>query len=437
MRRQCSNSILILAVLALLIVPWSALADTTVTMLDVGQGDAIWIHDDAGYDMLIDAGDDAHGEVVNQYLADSGVEDLDVVLFTHSHEDHIGGLADVLSYLPVGQMYYNGLDYDSVTFNELMDLIITFGIPLQSVHRGDTFSAGECTATVLHPDRVYANTNDDSIVIRLSCGNVNFLLAGDAEWDSEYAMLQSGMALDAEVLKVAHHGSVSSTHTEFLDAVQPMVAVISVGADNDYGHPSSVVLNRLAARGVYTYRTDQNGTIAIRTDGTTYWVDATYALQLPMVYLPFVGQRAAQSPLPTQPVSPTATRTATVTRTDSPTPTATWTPSATVTPTATRTSTSAPSATPTETRPAAPPPTATATRTQTPHPSATRTNTPSPTQTQVPAAPCQCTGDLYNCSDFDYHWQAQQCYDYCMQQAGYDVHRLDSDKDGIACESLP
>jgi len=325
----------------LFLVTSPVLADTTVTFIDVGQGDAIWIHDDTGHDVLIDAGEADQGAVVLQYLQD--VPELDVMLWTHAHADHIGGLLDVLTLKPASQVLYNGFDYNSVTYNDLWDLIIAYSIPQASTHRGDTYTWGECTAIVLHPDREYLNTNNSSVVVKLSCGQVDFLLTGDAEWEAESSMLDAGLALDAEVLKVGHHGSNTSSSGVFLDAVDPEIAVISVG-ENSYGHPSQVTLDRLANRGVRVYRTDQDGSVSIRTNGTSYWVvgeEATAWLYLPLVL------RAPGTPIPTPTLTPTATLPASATPSPTWTPTstmtATWTP--TVQPTATWTVTPTPTPT--------------------------------------------------------------------------------------------
>ena len=207
-------------VLALfLLLAFTAVADVTVTFIDVGRGDAIWIHDDTGYDVLIDGGSRNEGDTVLSHLAD--VPDLDVVMWTHGHADHIGGLIDVLADKPVGYVLYNGFDYNSITFNDLLDVIIGFGIPMTSTHAGNTHTWGESSVTVLHPDWQYANTNDNSVVVKLSHGDVDFLLTGDAEWGAESTMLGGAGDLSAEILKLGHHGSNTSTYSSFLDVVSP------------------------------------------------------------------------------------------------------------------------------------------------------------------------------------------------------------------------
>ncbi len=394
-------------------------ADATVTFLDVGQGDAIWYQDDTGYNVLIDAGEARRAVDILDHL--EGVHELDLVVWTHSHADHIGGMANIMMAMPVLAALSHGVPYDSATYLDLVDVVAGFGIPVTTARAGDTYTWGESTAHVLHPDRQYLNENNNSVVIWLSHGAVDFLLTGDAEWEVENTLLSTGGDLSAEVLKVGHHGSNTSSYGAFLDAVQPEVAVISVGADNTYGHPSQVVLDRLAARGVDTYRTDLDGTVTIYSNGVTYSVNAPLPAAEYMLYLPLVlGRPATATP---------ATRMATATATAAPTATMTATQSPTAVP---------PTVTATATATSAPTPTATATATQRPTATATEasTVTVTPTQSGMPTV-CDCSGDLYNCSDFGTRAAAQACYDYCHALTGRDVHRLDSDGDGEACESLP
>ncbi len=394
-------------------------ADATVTFLDVGQGDAIWYQDDTGYNVLIDAGEARRAVDILDEL--EGVHELDLVVWTHSHADHIGGMANIMMAMPVLAALSHGVPYDSATYLDLVDVVAGFGIPVTTARAGDTYTWGESTAHVLHPDRQYLNENNNSVVIRLSHGAVDFLLTGDAEWEVENTLLSTGGDLSADVLKVGHHGSNTSSYGAFLDAVQPEVAVISVGADNTYGHPSQVVLDRLAARGVDTYRTDLDGTVTIYSNGVTYSVNAPLPAAEYMLYLPLVlGRPATATP---------ATRMATATATAAPTATMTATQSPTAVP---------PTVTATATATSAPTPTATATATQRPTATATEasTVTVTPTQSGMPTV-CDCSGDLYNCSDFGTRAAAQACYDYCYVLTGRDIHRLDADGDGEACESLP
>jgi beta-lactamase superfamily II metal-dependent hydrolase len=270
----------LLCLLLPIVVAVPALADGSVTFIDVGQGDAIWVHDDTGFDALVDAGDESHAGVVLSHL--QHVPNLDVVVWTHAHADHIGGLCDVLSAMPVDRVLYNGFDYNSATFNDLLDLVNALGLELETVTAGDAFTWGDYSVWVLHPTREYLNTNDSSVVLRLSYGPTDILLTGDIEWEAESDLLARGANLQAEVLKVPHHGSVSSSHTVFLDAVQPEVAIISVGP-NAYGHPSDIVEQRLQNRGIITYRTDVVGTVTARMDRSSYHIRTSAAVRLPLV----------------------------------------------------------------------------------------------------------------------------------------------------------
>jgi len=261
----------------------SSLAEGRVTLIDVGQGDAIWVHDDSGFDALIDAGPPESAEMLLRQL--SGVPDLDVLMWTHTHEDHIGGMPAVLRAIPVRQVLWTGLTYPTNTFSQTLHLIGANEIPEDTVREGDVLTWGSFEVLVLHPDRVYPKTNDCSIVLKLSYGGTDLRLAGDAEWDAEQAMIAGGYDLECDILKVGHHGGDTSTRPEWLDAVQPDKALISVARFNDYGYPSLPVVERLRSRSIDTYRTDRHGTVVVLLDGDGYRiVTERTSVALPMVW---------------------------------------------------------------------------------------------------------------------------------------------------------
>jgi len=275
----------LIALAACLAVAWTCpvQAEGRVTLIDVGQGDAIWVHDDSGFDALIDAGPPESAEMLLRQL--SGVPDLDVLMWTHTHEDHIGGMPAVLRAIPVRQVLWTGLTYPTNTFSQTLHLIGANEIPEDTVREGDVLTWGSFEVLVLHPDRVYPKTNDCSIVLKLSYGGTDLLLAGDAEWDAEQAMIAGGYDLECDILKVGHHGGDTSTRPEWLDAVQPDKALISVARFNDYGYPSLPVVERLRSRSIDTYRTDRHGTVVVLLDGDGYRiVTERTSVALPMVW---------------------------------------------------------------------------------------------------------------------------------------------------------
>ena len=240
-------------------------AEFEVHFLDVGQGDATLLMCD-GEAMLIDGGLKSQGQFIYAYLR-SHVDMLSYIIATHPDSDHIGGLASALNAVPVEILYTPVLEYDSKAFSAMMTYADFQGTYVDVPMEGDTFPLGSATVTVLHCWPEAWQNNDMSIVLRVAYGSNSFIFTGDAESMSEYMMVDSGLPLNADVLKVAHHGSRYSSTQEFIDAVSPTYAVISCGKDNGYGHPHSQTLERLAESVIL--RTDMYGTIILRSDGTT------------------------------------------------------------------------------------------------------------------------------------------------------------------------
>jgi competence protein ComEC len=245
-----------------------------VIFLDVGQGDAIFIQTPSGKQVLVDGGP-SETRVLSQLGRHMGFWDrtLDVVVLTHPDSDHVNGLVGVLERYRVGAVIHRRIEMDSETYAYWLDLVEQ---EEAAVYEGKTglslvLDAG-LEMVVLHPGAaLWDGVNDNSVVTRLTYGQVSFLLTGDIEAEVEEALVAGEAPLQSTVLKAAHHGSCSSTTQAFLDAVDPEAVVISVGAENDFGHPCDAVLERLGDLPVY--RTDERGTIEIVSDGTRAWVE--------------------------------------------------------------------------------------------------------------------------------------------------------------------
>lgn len=257
-----------------------------LTVLDVGQGDSLFVVSPTGKTLLIDGGgafggfpghEEARGsdpgeEAVSPYLWSRGFKRIDVVALTHAHQDHLGGLNAILENFRIGQLWI-GREVNNPALARLKALARERNIPVEYETRGKHFSLDEVQGEFLWPttsaaDASTAAKNNDSLVLRLKYRTRTLLLPGDAEKQVEHAMLQENSAgLRADVLKVGHHGSKNSTTQEFLDAVAPTIAIISAGEDNPYGHPSPELLERLEASGARVLRTDRDGAVHIVTDG--------------------------------------------------------------------------------------------------------------------------------------------------------------------------
>lgn len=238
--------------------------------IDVGQGDAALIRTEKG-DILIDAGTNASEDELKAYLDSLGVTDIEYAVFTHPHEDHIGGADMVLNTYNVKNVVLPDATSTSKTFERMMDAIEAEKCEVIEATPEKTFTVGELTCTILAPiSTSYTETNNYSVVIRADYGETSVLFTGDAETHSEEEMLEryrfKGL-LDCDLLKVGHHGSDTSSGQAFLDAVTPVYAVISCGEGNSYGHPIQAILARYEAMKAEIYRTDLEGSIVFTSTG--------------------------------------------------------------------------------------------------------------------------------------------------------------------------
>jgi len=255
------------AVLLLLCFFSNAVAELEVHFLNVGQADAAVILCD-GHAMMIDGGNVGDSQLIFSYLKNTlALDHLDIMIATHPHEDHIGGLPAALNAVTTGVVLSPVNEFDSEVFGDLKKYA-TCGLTVPTI--GDTFQLGGAAVTVINvTDTTYETVNDWSIVVRIDYGDTSFLFTGDASSLAESDMLTRNENLDCDVLKVGHHGSSSSSTMPFLQAVSPEYAIISVGIDNAYGHPTSDVLERLNAIGAIIHRTDQRGHIICKSNGST------------------------------------------------------------------------------------------------------------------------------------------------------------------------
>ena len=240
-----------------------------VHYIDVGQGDAVLVQGN-GKNLLIDAGPRSSTKNLIKYLKDLNITKLDYVVATHPHEDHIGGMDDVINTFSIGEFYAPKKTHTTKTYEDMIkalkkkDLKITVAkLGAKSINLGDDIKA-EFLAPIKDN---YDNLNNYSAVLKITHGDNSFLFTGDAEKESEREMIQNNLDLKADVLKLGHHGSSTSTSQEFLDKVNPSIVVASLGKGNDYGHPHKETLTKIKNKNLTFYRTDESGSIVLESDG--------------------------------------------------------------------------------------------------------------------------------------------------------------------------
>ena len=245
--------------------------DLSIDFIDVGQADSILVRNQDKV-MLIDAGTNEAGETVVNYLKNLGITKIDYLIGTHPHEDHIGGLDDVINNFDIGQIYMPKIETTTKTFEDVLDAIENKNLTITASNKGDKIELGQAvgefmTEPILDKD----NLNVSSLVLRLEFGNTSYLFMGDAEEENEETI----RCPKTDVLKVGHHGSSTSSRKSFLEQVQPKYAIIMAGKDNSYGLPTQETIDKLNNRGSEIYRTDEDGTIQMTSDGNTIEIKTT------------------------------------------------------------------------------------------------------------------------------------------------------------------
>ncbi len=241
--------------------------DFSIHFIDVGQADSILVVSN-GHALLIDAGNNKDGKTVVNYIKNQGIKTLDYLIGTHPHSDHIGGLDTVIKKLNVNNVLMPDIKTTTMTFTEILDAMEKKNLTLTVPKVGDTFYFGDASFTVLSIENNVEEFNLASIVVRVDYKNSSYLFCADAETPNEEKMLRNKLNLKSDIIKIGHHGSFSSSSKEFIEAVNPKVAIITLGLYNDYGYPHRETIKTLNDLNIPFYRTDLNGTIVVTSDGT-------------------------------------------------------------------------------------------------------------------------------------------------------------------------
>ena len=241
-----------------------------VYFIDVGEADSTLINSNNHY-MLIDAGNNEDGEKLVNYLKSLGVSKLDYVILTHAHEDHVGGMDNIIRSFDIGSFYMPDVAFPSTTFKETIKELENKGLKYKVPSIGDTISLGESKVKFLYVNDNEEDINSNSIVSKLTYNNTSFLFTGDTTWEVEDILKSED--IKSNVLKASHHGSNDGANYQFLKAVKSEIVVISCGANNDYGHPHEKVLDKFKSLGMDIYRTDLDGTIIISSNGDEISID--------------------------------------------------------------------------------------------------------------------------------------------------------------------
>ena len=246
--------------------PPKSIGNIEIHFLDVGQGDATLIKcGDAA--MLIDAGENDKGTAVWNYLKKQEITKLDYVIGTHPDSDHIGGMDVVIYKFDCDNIFMSPYEKDTRSYDDVIQAAKSKNNKITCPKPGETYKLGEAIFTIVAPNASYDDANNASIGIYLEFGETSYLFTGDAEYKAEEDILASGYKIDSDVYKAGHHGSRTSSTDEFLDKVTPKYVVVSCGEDNSYGHPHAAILNYCRINKIPLYRTDEQGTIVLKSDG--------------------------------------------------------------------------------------------------------------------------------------------------------------------------
>jgi competence protein ComEC len=264
------------------------------TFINVGQGDATLIQTPDGKTVLIDGGE-ADAGIVSQ-LQGLGVQRIDLMIATHPHSDHIGGLVQVLQSFPVAKVVTGGQSHTTSVYEHFLDGIAAAHAEYVEVKRGDVIALGGINFQVLNPlNNNNPDLNENSVVIQFTYGQTTFLMMGDSGADTEASLLSAGLPLKTDILKVGHHASTSGSTMAFLNVVQPKIALYSAGINNSYGHPAPQTIAALIAVGATIYGTDKNGTISIKVDLNGYTINTVQGAVNAVPVLPINTEAAPPS----------------------------------------------------------------------------------------------------------------------------------------------
>lgn len=251
--------------------PSESLNDLTVHYIDANQGDATLFQYD-NYTILYDAGDWKDTNVID-YLQTMSIDYIDLIIISHPHADHIGQLDKIMNSIAVGEVWMTENSANTKVFQRAVNAILESDADFYNPRVGELFDIGAMELTVLHPETLTGGLNEDSLSIHFSYGDLSFLFTGDAYKNEELMMLERDLPIEADFLQLGHHGSNTSSHPSFINAVNPSYAIYSAGVNNQYGHPHAEVINYFSGTNIELLGTDTHGTIKVNTDGKNFEIE--------------------------------------------------------------------------------------------------------------------------------------------------------------------